>query len=157
MTRWSAEAFMQGVHPLQISEPSSSSSFISSSLHPQETFLESLNPDTDGPHTSTGLLLYDARRGATLTLVACPLDHRKRVCRMIATWAAASPTACEVSQWCFGASYQTHIVAPRTPNSWGTISGTQVLESFPASTRGLGFRRSLMAGSAAILCMGGLI
>ena len=54
-------------------------------------------PHTDGPHTSQGVLLYDARGVATLTLVACPLHHRKRVCRMIATWAAAPPTACEVS------------------------------------------------------------
>jgi len=31
------------------------------------------------------------------------------------------PEGCRGSLWCFGALYQTHIVAPGTPNSYGVI------------------------------------
>ena len=72
MTRWSTEAFMPGVDPLK---------------H-LRTLMQTVH--THLSETSSTM------RGA-LQLSLHVLHHRKRVCRMIATWAADPPTACEVS------------------------------------------------------------
>jgi len=122
---------------------------------------KSPNPNTHGPHTSKEVLL-DARRVATLTLVAltlvalfttesvaCPLHHRKRVCR-----AALRAALFTTESFRFAESELPGLLLrPQRGevSQWATFSATQVLEGFPASTRGLGFFDADL-GSGGVRC-----